>query len=85
MDMKEMNYSKKVKEICKNSRGRLKASPKEIVEALDADMESKVWFSIRKIIEHIRYLDKELEEHLDKLREETIRRTNITDHCHKVN
>ena len=32
MDMKEMNYSKKVKEICKNSRGRLKASPKEIVE-----------------------------------------------------
>ena len=62
---------KKVKEICKNSRGRLKASPKEIVEALDADMESKVWFSIRKIIEHIRYLDKELEEHLDKLREET--------------
>lgn len=34
-------------------------------------MESKVWFSIRKLIEHIRYLDKELEEHFDKLREET--------------
>lgn len=38
----------KVVEIIKHSRGRLKATPEQICEALDADMHSHIWFSIKQ-------------------------------------
>lgn len=47
--------------VIKRSRGRLKATPDMVYEALRADMDSKVWYSIRQHLEHIKFIDKQLE------------------------
>jgi transposase len=48
--------------IVKHSRGRLKSKPEQIYEALEADMNSKVWFSIKAHLSHIKFIDRELDE-----------------------
>lgn len=47
-------------DIMENSRGRLKATPQKVYEALTADMDSMVWFSIRKHLDHIKFLDQQI-------------------------
>ena len=60
---------KSIKEIVSTSRGRLKAKPQQIYEALQADMDSMVWFSIREHVEHIKYLDQQIAQSEQNIRE----------------
>ena len=55
--------------IIKSSRGKLKATPAMIYEALQADMNSLVWFSIRKHLEHIKFIDIQLKDAEENLRQ----------------
>lgn len=57
-------------DIMENSRGRLKATPQKVYEALTADMDSMVWFSIRKHLDHIKFLDQQIAESEENLRQE---------------
>ena len=46
-----------------------KAKPQQIYEALQADMDSMVWFSIREHVEHIKYLDQQIAQSEQNIRE----------------
>lgn len=56
-------------EITSCKQGKLKATPQQIYDALQADMESEVWFAIRQNMEHIKYLDVQIVEAETNLRD----------------
>lgn len=56
-------------EIISSSRGKLKAKPQQIFDAMQADMESDVWFAIRQNMEHIKFLDAQIAEAEANLRD----------------
>lgn len=56
-------------EITSCKQGKLKATPQQIYDALQADMESEVWFSIRQNLSHIKYLDVQIVETETNLRD----------------
>ena len=45
-------------------------TPQKVYEALTADMDSMVWFSIRKHLDHIKFLDQQIAESEENLRQE---------------
>jgi len=56
--------------IMKSSKGKLKASPAMVYDALQADMDSLVWFSIRKHLNHIKFIDIQLKESEENLKQQ---------------
>jgi transposase len=54
--------------IIKSSKGKLRSTPAMIYEALQADMNSLVWYSIRKHLTHIKFIDVQLKEAEENLR-----------------
>lgn len=58
-----------IEDIIKTSRrGRLKASAQEIYEALQADMNSKIWFGIREKLKLIKLLEESYNRQIDNIR-----------------
>ena len=56
-------------EITSCKQDKLKATPQQIYDALQADMESEVWFAIRQNMEHIKFLDAQIAESEANLRD----------------